>query len=148
MQRASLSAQIPCPIARTLEIVGEWWTLLIVRDAIKGARRFEEFKATGIADNILTARLRKLTDEGILERRLYQERPARYEYHLTAKGQSLRPIILALRSWGRQWTQGQDYSAIIHTACGNDLIATAFCEHCDRTVPRAEITVSPPRTLD
>src|SRR5438270_3485735 len=76
MRRASL-AQLPCPIARTLDLVGEWWTLLIVRDALFGARRFDEFKTTGIAQNVLTARLKRLVDAGILERRQYQIRPNR-----------------------------------------------------------------------
>lgn len=111
MIRASLSAAVPCPVARALEIVGEWWTLVIVRDALLGARRFDEFKTTGIADNILAARLKKLTDVGILERRLYQERPARYEYRLTEKGLALGPVVLALRAWGLQWTEGGDGSA-------------------------------------
>ncbi len=147
MQRASLSALVPCPIARTLEIVGEWWTLLIIRDALMGARRFEEFKTTGIADNILTSRLKKLVEQGLLERRLYQERPARYEYLLTEKGHALAPIVLALRSWGRQWTEGADSSAISHTACDHNLTVAAFCEHCERAVGRAEVAVAPSRAL-
>lgn len=77
MRHASLAAA-PCPIARTLDLVGEWWTLLIVRDALLGARRFDEFKATGIADNVLSARLKKLTDAGILRRRRYRTHPDRY----------------------------------------------------------------------
>ena len=147
MQRANLSALMPCPIARTLEIVGEWWTLLIVRDALKGARRFDEFKTTGIADNILASRLRKLTELGLLERRLYQERPSRYEYHLTEKGRALAPIVLALRAWGRQWTEGVDSSAIAHTACDHNLTVAAFCEHCQRAVAPAEVAIAPAPAL-
>src|SRR5437660_10207320 len=90
MRRTSL-AEMPCPVARTLDVVGEWWTLLIVRDALLGARRFEEFRATGIADNILSARLRRLVEAGGLERVRYQERPDRYEYVLTPKGRQLGP---------------------------------------------------------
>ncbi len=145
MQRASLSAQVPCPIARTLEIVGEWWTLLIVRDALMGARRFDEFKTTGIADNILTARLKKLTEEGILERRPYQERPTRYEYLLTEKGRALAPVVLALRTWGRQWTQGDDSSSIAHDACEHNLTIAAYCDHCKHAVGPAEVVVAPSR---
>src|SRR5690348_11734341 len=107
MRHTKLSA-MPCPIARTLDVVGEWWTLLIVRDAFRGARRFEDFKATGIADNILAARLRKLCDAGVLERRRYQERPDRYEYLLTEKGRALLPVLGALKDWGREWTPGPD----------------------------------------
>jgi DNA-binding HxlR family transcriptional regulator len=110
MQHAKLSAQIPCPIARTLEIVGEWWTLLIVRDALLGARRFDEFRATGIADNILTARLKKLVAAGILKKHPYQQHPLRYEYLLTPKGRALAPVVLSLRAWGKQFTKGPDRS--------------------------------------
>ena len=88
MRNTSLSA-MACPAARALDVVGEWWTLLIIRDALRGARRFEEFKRAGISDNILTTRLRRLVKEGIFERSRYQQRPDRYEYLLTAKGRAL-----------------------------------------------------------
>ena len=90
-----------CSIARTLAIVGERWTLLIVRDAYLGLRRFEEFhESLGISRNVLTERLTRLVDEGILERVAYQEHPARYEYLLTQKGRDLRVALTALRQWG------------------------------------------------
>jgi DNA-binding HxlR family transcriptional regulator len=92
-----------CSVARTLELVGERWTLLIVRDAFLGRRRFEEFQESlGIARNILTDRLAKLVDHGIFERVRYQERPERYEYRLTDKGRDLRVPLLALMQWGDQ----------------------------------------------
>lgn len=105
MRRKSFAGML-CPIARSLNVVGEWWTLLIVRDALDGARRFEDFRATGIADNILSTRLDLLVREGILERRAYQEHPPRYEYLLTEKGRDLLPIIVALGVWGLRWTDG------------------------------------------
>jgi DNA-binding HxlR family transcriptional regulator len=90
-----------CSIARALEIVGERWTLLIVRDAFLGRRRFDEFQASlGIARNVLTDRLGRLVDAGILERVRYSERPARYEYHLTPKGRELNIALAGLRQWG------------------------------------------------
>jgi DNA-binding HxlR family transcriptional regulator len=90
-----------CSIARALEIVGERWTLLIVRDACLGLRRFEEFhESLGVARNVLTDRLNRLVDEGILERVRYSERPERYEYRLTAKGRELNVALTALRQWG------------------------------------------------
>jgi DNA-binding HxlR family transcriptional regulator len=107
MKRTPL-ADMPCAIARTLDLVGEWWSLLIIRDALLGARRFEDFRKTGIADNILSARLSRLTEAGIFRRRLYQHRPDRYEYVLTTKGRALAPVIGALRGWGRKWTRGAD----------------------------------------
>jgi DNA-binding HxlR family transcriptional regulator len=90
-----------CSIARALEVVGERWTLLIVRDVFLGRRRFDELQASlGIARNVLTDRLGRLTDEGILERVRYSERPERYEYRLTAKGLDLNLALTALRQWG------------------------------------------------
>jgi DNA-binding HxlR family transcriptional regulator len=90
-----------CSIARALELVGERWTLLIVRDAFLGLRRFEQFQESlGIARNVLTDRLNRLVDEGILERVRYSERPERYEYRLTQKGRELNLALTALRQWG------------------------------------------------
>ncbi len=90
-----------CSIARTLAIVGERWTLLIVRDAYLGRRRFEQFhESLGVSRNVLTERLTRLVDEGILERVPYQEHPTRYEYLLTQKGRDLRVALTALRQWG------------------------------------------------
>jgi DNA-binding HxlR family transcriptional regulator len=141
MRHASLAAQ-PCPIARTLDLVGEWWTLIIVRDALLGARRFDEFKATGIADNVLSARLKKLTEAGVLKRRRYQTHPDRYEYVLTEKGYALAPVVLALRSWGKRFTKGPDTSQIVHKNCGGSVELGFHCAHCDRKLERTEITAA------
>jgi DNA-binding HxlR family transcriptional regulator len=90
-----------CSVARSLEVVGERWTLLIIRDAFLGLRRFEQFQENlGIARNVLTDRLNRLVDEGILERVPYSERPARYEYRLTQKGRDLNIALAGLRQWG------------------------------------------------
>src|SRR3954469_23934976 len=90
-----------CSIARSLEIVGERWTLLILRDAFLGVRRFEDFqRSTGAARNVLSARLGRLVEEGVLERRRYQERPERFEYRLTDKGLELWPVMVRLLQWG------------------------------------------------
>ena len=138
MRHASLAAQ-PCPIARTLDLVGEWWTLLIVRDALLGARRFEDFKATGIADNILSLRLKKLAEAGIVKRRRYQTHPDRYEYLLTDKGSELAPVVLALRSWGKRFTKGPDASRVVHKACGAGVELGFRCTTCDREIEGTEI---------
>ena len=90
-----------CSIARALEVVGERWTLLIVRDVFLGRRRFDQLQESlGIARNVLTDRLNRLVEEGVLERVPYSERPARYEYRLTAKGRELNVALTALRQWG------------------------------------------------
>ena len=131
---------MPCPVARALDVIGEWWTLLIVRDALLGARRFEDFKATGIADNILSARLKKLVDEGIFKRQPYQEHPERNEYVLTEKGRGLALVVAALRSWGQEWTRGSDQSLrLAHRACGHEVSIAAFCEACGHPLTRDEV---------
>lgn len=132
MRHASLAEVLPCPIARTLDIVGEWWSLLIVRDALLGARRFDEFTQSGISESTLATRLKKLTSAGILKRSLYQTTPRRYEYTLTDKGKSLAPVVLALRGWGQRWTTGGDSSEIIHEDCGGDIKISLVCEKCEQ----------------
>ena len=93
-----------CSIARTLEVVGDRWTLLIVRDVFLGRHRFDELlDSLGVASNVLTDRLNRLVDEEILERVAYSERPPRYEYRLTAKGKELRVPLLALMQWGDRY---------------------------------------------
>jgi DNA-binding HxlR family transcriptional regulator len=102
MQRTSF-ADLPCPIARSLERVGEWWSILILRDAFAGLTRFDQFQdSLGVAPNILARRLRALVDNGLLERRRYSERPPRDEYVLTARGHDFRPVMLALLAWGNR----------------------------------------------
>ena len=90
-----------CSVARTLEVVGDRWSLLVIREALLGAHRFDQMqRGTGAPRDILAARLRKLVETGVLERRRYQERPPRFEYHLTEAGRDLHPVITALRQWG------------------------------------------------
>lgn len=102
MQRTSLSRD-ECPIARSLDRVGEWWSMLIMRDALQGLRRFDEFsRSLGIAPNMLTRRLGALVEAGMLERRLYSERPPRYEYVPTAKGEDFRMVLMSLVAWGNR----------------------------------------------
>lgn len=92
-----------CPIARSLDRVGEWWSILILRDAFHGLTRFDQFqKRLGIAPNMLTRRLATLVDSGLLERRLYSERPPRHEYVLTERGRDFRPVLWALLAWGNK----------------------------------------------
>ena len=96
-----------CPVARTLDVIGERWTPLILRDLIlHGPRRYQDFEASlaGIAPNTLSARLKDLEANGLVERKLYNERPPRLEYHLTEKGRSLGPVLRALREWGQRHT--------------------------------------------
>ena len=127
-----------CSVARTLDVVGERWALLVVREAFLGDHRFDEMqRRTGAPRDILAARLKKLVAAGILERRLYQERPARYEYHLTDAGRDLYPVIVALRQWGdRHVTEGPRASRFTHV-CGGAGRAHFVCPDCGEAVAPA-----------
>jgi DNA-binding HxlR family transcriptional regulator len=93
-----------CSIARSVDILGDWWTPMVIRAALMGARRFEQFsESLGIPRNVLTERLVRLVDEGIMKKVQYQERPVRYEYRLTDKGIGLYPVIVSMMEWGNQW---------------------------------------------
>jgi DNA-binding HxlR family transcriptional regulator len=135
-----------CSIARTLDVVGEWWTLLIVRDAFRGVRRFDDFQANlGLARSVLTARLRKLTEQGVLERRGYSDHPPRYEYQLTEKGRALFPVIAALLHWGDTWapSAGGPPVELIHDTCGNVTQPVLTCPHCHGEVSAANTHNAP-----
>src|SRR5439155_4500322 len=102
MQHKSFE-NMPCPIARSLARVGEWWSMLILRDALQGMTRFDEFqKSLGIAPNMLTRRLQALVEAGLLERRRYSEHPPRDEYILTARARDFQPVLIALLAWGNK----------------------------------------------
>lgn len=113
MQRKSFG-NMQCPIARSLERVGEWWSILILRDAFYGLTRFDEFqKHLDIAPNMLTRRLNALVEEGLLERHLYCEKPPRHEYRLTQRGRDFRPVLLALMAWGNQHFAPEGASVVL-----------------------------------
>jgi DNA-binding HxlR family transcriptional regulator len=103
MQKKNLT-EMECPVARTLGLVGEWWSLLVLRDVFRGIRRFDALQESlGIARNILARRLAALVAAGILEKRAYEERPKRYEYRLTEKGRDLFAVLVSLMEWGNRW---------------------------------------------
>ncbi|KQU07021.1 hypothetical protein ASG56_05525 [Rhodococcus sp. Leaf7] len=121
MQRSSFDS-MGCPIADTLEQVGEWWTLLILRDALDGFTRFDEFERNlGIAPNMLTRRLKSLVEAGLLERRQYQDRPPRYEYVPTRRGRELTPVIIALYAWGNKHVDSDDRGVILVDDAGEEI---------------------------
>jgi DNA-binding HxlR family transcriptional regulator len=133
----SASAQPrPCSIARTLDIVGEKWALLAIREVFLGNRRFDEMvRRTGAPRDTLAARLRTLVAAGIMERRQYCEHPARYEYRLTAAGLELHPVIVTLMRWGDRHLAGPEGPPLIleHT-CGHRLVAEVTCAACGEPV--------------
>jgi len=123
MRRTSLGRAI-CPIARSLDEIGDWWTLLIVRDAFHGARRFGEFqRGLGLAKNVLSARLRKMVADGILEMRPAADHSAHNEYHLTEKGLRLRVILVALRQWGEDnlFDEGEPMTVMVDKVDGEPI---------------------------
>jgi DNA-binding HxlR family transcriptional regulator len=135
-----------CSIAKTLDVVGEWWTLLILRDAFRGTRRFDDFQASlGLARSVLTTRLRKLTEHGVLERRAYSARPPRYEYFLREKGRTLFPVIVALIGWGDAWAPSPDGPPVVfvHDTCGNVTQPMLPCPHCHGDVSAANTHSEP-----
>jgi DNA-binding HxlR family transcriptional regulator len=136
-----------CSIARTLEIVGEKWALLAVREIFLGNRRFDEMvKQTGAPRDTLAARLRTLVSAGILERRPYSGHPARFEYFLTEAGLDLYPVITTLRSWGdKHLADPEGPPLLVEHNCGHELTARLVCEACGQPVsPRDTRAVTAP----
>ncbi|MDQ3987311.1 MAG: helix-turn-helix transcriptional regulator [Actinomycetota bacterium] len=126
-----------CSVAQTLEIIGERWAILVLREAFLGTRRFEDFQHNiGCARNILSDRLQKLVENGILERRRYQDRPPRFEYRLTEKGIDLYPILVGLMQWGDRYVAGERGPAIVldHKTCGHETTPELVCSHCGERV--------------
>ena len=126
-----------CSIARSLEVVGERWSLLIIRNIGLGLNRFEPLRENlGITRSVLTTRLNALIEYGILEKRQYNEKPPRYEYHLTQKGRDLSPALLQLMWWGDRYYPAESGppTIAVHRTCGGDLDHHMICKKCGETV--------------
>jgi DNA-binding HxlR family transcriptional regulator len=124
-----------CSIARTLELVGERWTVLVLRDVFLGIRRFDAIQHNlGLARNVLAARLDRLVAEGVLEKALYQERPPRHEYRLSEKGLDLWPVIVELLRWGDRYAAPAAGPPIVlrHRDCGGLMDEWRICENCGK----------------
>ncbi len=135
-----------CPIARALAVVGDRWTVLILRELFLGARRFEDFQTqTGVSPHLLSTRLKRLERDGIVARQKYTEHPPRYEYRLTDKGLDLYPMLLALKSWGEKWGECKNGTApalvIIHRRCGKKTGLKVRCQSCDEPFGARDATV-------
>ena len=142
-------AREDCSLARSLAVVGDRWTLLVLRDAFLRVRRFEEFEASlGIARRVLSERLVLLVKEGILARVPYQDRPVRYEYRLTEKGLELYPVILSLVHWGDKHYAGKKGPPLLHThlKCGHDFRSVMTCGECGEALTARDVAVRPART--
>lgn len=137
-----------CSIARALEIVGERWTLLILRDTYQGIRRFDDLHDhLGITRSVLTSRLTRLVDEGLLERRPYQTNPERFEYYATAKGRELWPVLMHLLLWGdRHYPAPEGPPRIVeHKDCGGRLTTELSCDQCGKQLAARDVVLRPRR---
>jgi len=139
-------AKEDCSLARSLSVLGDRWTLLILREAFLRVRRFETFETKlGIARRVLSERLALLVEEGVLAKLPYQDRPVRYEYRLTEKGLALYPVILSLVHWGDNYYAGKKGPPLLHThnACGHDFRSVLTCSHCGEALDARGVTVRP-----
>ncbi|MBV9605329.1 MAG: helix-turn-helix transcriptional regulator [Solirubrobacterales bacterium] len=127
--------EVNCSVARTWAVIGERWTMLIIREAFRGTRRFDGFQERlGVGRNILSNRLARLTEEGIFERSRYQEAPDRYEYRLTPKGMDLYPVLLMLMRWGDRYKIDEAPVRLYHKDCGELASPELHCSHCGERV--------------
>jgi len=132
-----------CPVARSVEIVGDKWTILVLRELYMGSTRFEEIQIqTGATPQMLASRLKALEADGMVERRPYNQKPMRYEYQLTEKGWAFYPVLYALRAWGEGWCKNEDEGLamhFVHRACGHDVGLASICPHCGVPVQRRDL---------
>lgn len=138
-------ADISCSIARAVDVIGQRWTPLIVRDLFAGMTKFEDIRRDlGIASNILAARLEDLERHGIVERRQYQSMPTRHEYVLTAKGLDLYPVLATLLAWGDKWCSDPDGppALTVHTDCGHVTTAKTVCAECGGELNAANVVAA------
>jgi DNA-binding HxlR family transcriptional regulator len=128
-----------CPVAKSLELIGDRWTLLIVRDLLKGTCRFQDFQESlkGIAPSILSDRLKLMEEHGLIERRFYSDHPPRAEYILTDKGKELGTVVGALAVWGSHHVHRE--TALVHTDCGKPIQVGYYCPHCGERVRGAAV---------
>ncbi len=144
MERKSFS-EMHCSVAQCLEVVGEWWSMLIVRDAFLGVSRFDDFQQRlGISRNILMQRLGHLVEAGVLRKVAYSEHPPRYDYRLTAKGRDLWPVLTTMRQWGDKYAApGGPPLQLTHTSCGQAADAELVCSECGEPIGPLDVRALP-----
>lgn len=136
--------QQPCSLARTLAVVGDRWTLLVLRECFLGVRRFDDFeKRLGITRHVLADRLKKLVESGVLDKQVYQQRPVREQYRLTSKGRDLYPAVLALVNWGDRHLSGAEGAPIrhIHKPCGQHMHGVLVCSECSEPLQAGDVAL-------
>ena len=139
-------AQEPCSVARSVAVIGDRWTLMILRDCFLGVRRFEAFQERlGISRTIIADRLKHLTEEGVLRRVAYQEHPVRHEYRLTDKGLDLHPVVMAIVHWGDRHYAGEAGPPLLHRhkTCGCDFHPVQTCSECGEPVDARAVETRP-----
>jgi DNA-binding HxlR family transcriptional regulator len=136
--------QTLCPVARAAAVVGNRWTVLVLRELFSNNHRFEEIQAqTGATPQMIAARLKALEADGLIERRVYSEHPRRHDYHLTKKGEAFYPVLLALRAWGETWLKtAKERRTIeyVHRACGGPAGLGPNCQNCGEPLKRADLS--------
>jgi DNA-binding HxlR family transcriptional regulator len=135
-----------CSLARGLDMIGDWWSPLIIRDLFLKVVRFDDLvEDLGISRNLLTRRLKRLVENGVIERVAYQQRPPRYEYRLTEVGRDLVPAILALTAWGDRWARPKEGSPIlfVHSLCGHQFQPQVSCSGCGEGINAHTVTPIP-----
>jgi DNA-binding HxlR family transcriptional regulator len=139
----ALTGETLCPVAHAETVVGDRWTVLVLRELFMGSHRFEEIEAqTGATPQMIAARLKKLDADGLVERQLYRERPRRYEYRLTEKGRAFYPVLLALRAWGETWCKPESDGLAVHfthRTCGKPAGLGTVCEACGQPLRREDM---------
>lgn len=144
MKRKSFG-RMQCPVARSLERIGEWWSILIIRDAFHGLTRFDQFEASlGIAPNMLARRLAALVKSGLLEKRRYSERPPRHEYVLTARGRDFEPVLVAMQAWGNRHFAPEGPSVmLVRAKTGKPAEPMLVDRNTGRPLTRPEYVIAP-----
>jgi DNA-binding HxlR family transcriptional regulator len=139
MRHAEL-AEKECAIARTWAVIGERWTMMILRELFRGSHRFDEIqRKLELGRNLLASRMQELEEEGIVERRKYQDRPERYDYHLTQKGEDLYPVLLTMLRWGTRYKVDEPPLKLMHKSCGHIVDPLVVCDDCGEELHRREL---------
>ncbi len=138
--------QLPCSLARTLSVIGDRWTMLIIRNCFLGVRRFDDFqRQLGITRHLLASRLKKLVEEEVLRKVPYGDGGGRFEYRLTAKGMDLYPIVMTMVDWGNRWMSDPDGPPLrhIHQTCERPFRPVLTCSECGEAIDPRQVSVEP-----
>jgi DNA-binding HxlR family transcriptional regulator len=138
---------IPCPVAQAMAVIGDSWTILILRDCFRGASKFDEFqRATGASRAIISDRLARLVEHGVMERIAYEKHPPRYDYRLTARGRALGPVMITLSNWAEtHLPKPTRPTGRRHTVCGHNFKPVVHCSECGEALGPGEVTYDPPK---